>query len=115
MTIYLGTKSHLLRTGAFFSSLLGALGFAHSALAQTTGVVRGYVFEKSTQLPLEQAVVKTTPNAGTTLTNKDGYFQLNQLPYGDYTLEVSMIGYQKITRKVTIRAGKVPSETFYLN
>jgi hypothetical protein len=115
MTIYLGTKSHLLRTGAFFLFLLGALGFAHSALAQTTGVVRGYVFEKSTQLPLEQAVVKTTPNAGTTLTNKDGYFQLNQLPYGDYTLEVSMIGYQKITRKVTIRAGKVPSETFYLN
>jgi hypothetical protein len=83
--------------------------------AQTTGVVRGYVFEKSTQLPLEGVSVNVLPKGGLVSTNKEGYFQVNQLPFGDYTLEVQLFGYRKAARKVVLRAGKVPSETFYLD
>lgn len=109
-----GTRNSSLR-GLIWGALLGFLAaFGMPAAAQTTGIIRGYVFEKSTQLPLEGVAVKALPQGGTALTNKDGYFQINQVPFGEYTLEVQLISYQKQTRKVTLRAGKIPSETFYL-
>jgi outer membrane receptor for ferrienterochelin and colicins len=85
-----------------FRKLLFLLLFSsiiHAAWAQK-GTISGQL--KSNDIPVEFANVGLL---GTTLgdvSKEDGSFQINDLAYGDYTLVVSMIGYERIKRKVSL-------------
>jgi outer membrane receptor protein involved in Fe transport len=63
-----------------------------------TGKISGTVLDKETNLPIESAVVKLDKGKDSTLitgaeSNSSGKFVLDNVPFGFYTLRISMVGY----------------------
>jgi len=89
-------------------------GGNHAAMAQETGAIRGFVYEKSTGEPVLFAnVVLSGTGIGTT-TNTDGFFTLNKVPVGEYELMVTFIGYQTSTQDISLKKGDLLTEKIYL-
>ncbi len=90
-----------------------SLLFGVFAYAQT-GSISGTVTDAATGEPLmgTNIVVRGT-NTGAT-TNENGYYSLNLEPE-DYTIDVFFIGYETITRDITIAAGEQMQMDFSLN
>ena len=57
--------------------------------------------------PLVSASVTLNPGHHGVATNEKGYFTFGNIPPGEYTLEVSSIGYKKIVRKVSVTGAPV--------
>lgn len=93
----------------FFLSLLILNLFPLSAQKSGPGSVSGVIIEKSSSVPLEFATViirntnDTTQTQGT-VTGKKGEFTFNNLAFGEYRLNYSFIGFEK-----------VESQTFSIN
>ncbi|WP_167855708.1 TonB-dependent receptor [Hymenobacter fodinae] len=79
-----------------------------SALAQSSGTIRGTVRDQKTQEPIIGAsvgVVGTTIGASTDL---DGTFSLSKVPVGTHTLRISSVSYEaKNVPGLQVEAGKV--------
>ena len=58
------------------------------------GIVKGRVLDADSQLPLIGAniIIKST-NIGS-VSDEEGYFTINQIPMGDYTVTISFMGYK---------------------
>lgn len=81
---------------------------------QTDANIYGHVLDKRTKEHLPYVTVKLQ---GTTIgitTDATGHYFLRNLPVGNFTLEVSMIGFSTITRDVNIEAGKTLEVDFEL-
>ena len=82
------------------------LGMAAPAHAQQEYEARGAVADTSgTGLPNAMVVALTREDSTLvkyTLSNRDGNFSLNELPAGDYILQVTLIGYQTVRRDFTV-------------
>jgi len=77
-------------------------------LAQESGSISGIVTEKGTNTPIINAVI-TVLNANDSVkvsaaeTDVTGSFKFESLPFGDYRLEVTMIGYNSaVVRGITL-------------
>ena len=73
---------------------------------QTDANIFGHVLDKNTKEHLPYVTIKLQ---GTTIgitTDATGHYFLRNLPTGEFTLEVSMIGFITVTTDVTIEAGK---------
>ena len=80
-----------------------------SALAQ--GEVKGKVRDKKTDEALGYVNVTVTPKGATKLlkgaiTDENGSFHLTDLPEGQYTLNVSFVGYRELTRQFSVTRQK---------
>lgn len=78
-----------------------------AATAMAQGAVRGRVFDKKSDEPVAYATVKvagtaTSQMAGGGMTDEDGRFSIGDLPYGDYSLTVSIVGYRDIVRRFSL-------------
>ncbi|MUP44575.1 TonB-dependent receptor [Gramella sp. BOM4] len=84
-------------------TMLGLL-FSVFAFAQT-GTLSGTVIDAATGEPLlgTNIIVRGT-NTGAT-TNENGYYELD-LEAGDYTIDIYFIGYETLTRDITMAAGE---------
>ncbi|QEH43217.1 TonB-dependent receptor [Chitinophaga sp. XS-30] len=82
---------------------------------QGTGLVTGHVMDKNQQLSLPGATLKLKPGNHYTVSNQQGKFEFLGVPAGSYTLEITYIGYEKITQEVTVQAGKNTSVNLQLN
>lgn len=80
--------------------LLLFCGLMHSAWAQK-GTISGQL--KSNNIPVAYANVGLLGTTFGDVSNTEGGFKIN-VPYGDYTLVVSMVGYEGIERKVSLSA-----------
>ena len=72
------------------------------------GVVRGTIVDAKTgeALPFVAVVLKRNGKMVTaTSTDFDGIFVINKIPAGEYELEVSYVGYERLNQRVTIGAG----------
>jgi outer membrane receptor protein involved in Fe transport len=74
------------------------------------GVVTGRVIDSRTGDPLEYVtvVVKKRNEASVqrgTLTDNSGSFLLDKLPYGDYDLSISFVGYGTVERNISLESG----------
>lgn len=87
----------------FFACFVAGISFFAGAQPenQATGSVSGKVLDFKTQLPVEYANVvlyrasdSSLVNGG--VTNNEGVFYLNQIPYGEYRLRASFIGYKDL-------------------
>lgn len=91
-------------------SLAGLMLLAAAALsvAQTGGAatVSGSVTNAATHAFLEGARVSLVGTPYETLTSRDGTFDLSGVPAGDYTLEVSYTGLDRVTQRVTVAPGR---------
>jgi hypothetical protein len=77
-----------------------------SVFAQKTGAIKGFVYDKENGeavLFTNVFLVNTTHGASTDV---NGFYYIDKIPEGSYTLEVSFLGYAKFQQKVTIKANR---------
>jgi len=87
--------------------LITLLGFSQNA------TIRGFVYNKSNGEPVAFSNVflkGTTTGASTDL---NGYFSLNKVTPGSYTLLVTNLEFDTISEKITIKAGEILSKKFF--
>lgn len=68
-----------------------------AALSQNNGRLSGIVVDKSTQQPLPFATVTITRINKSVATDSAGNFRITDIPLNVYTLEVSLVGYKKLS------------------
>ncbi len=79
-----------------------------------TGKVRGFVNDQETDLSIPFANVVLEGTSYGAVASDQGYFVLNDVPAGEYTLKVSFIGYKEHSEKITVRAGRIVNLKVYL-
>ena len=77
---------------------------ATHAELDSTGSIKGFIFEKASEVPLEFAtiVIKNTKDSTIVksgMTDKTGTFVFTGLPFGEYKISYSYIGFDKIEIK----------------
>ena len=101
------------------ASLLEALGFDPATPPATArevqGSVTGLVTAEGTGRPLTSAQVFLPGTGFGSLTNDTGRFLLLNIPVGEYTLRVELIGYAGISQQVTVSEGEVSTVNVQLS
>lgn len=67
------------------------------AKAQTTGKIEGRVFDAATNQPLSGAQVVVVGTGLGNITNRDGYYFINNVPAGVHDIRAQYIGYEVVT------------------
>jgi TonB-dependent receptor len=106
------------RNGAIFA-LLSATILLFSMLAggvsaQSTGSLRGYVYEGGTRRPLAGVSVSIVDTGLGGLTDADGFYQIAGISAGSYTVVASGFGFVADTATVSIGAGAPTQRDFEL-
>jgi outer membrane receptor for ferrienterochelin and colicins len=83
-------------------ALIFSFVFISLSLSAQQGSISGII--KSGDTPLEFASVGLEGTAFGSSTNAKGYYKINNIPYGTYTLQVSVIGFETQTKKVVLSA-----------
>ena len=82
-----------------------------SAICLAQGSVRGKTLDKTTNesMPFVNASVYAKGSSKLVkgaITDEDGLFHITDLPYGDYTLKLTYMGYKTLERSFTLSAQK---------
>ena len=101
---------------------LGIAGAADAA-AQATGSIRGTVVDATSLRPLSGAqVFVPSPSQGAvagtnlgTITDAQGRYLIANVPAGQHTVTVQLIGYEQGSRSVTVEGGEAASANFRIN
>lgn len=72
--------------------------------AQQASKISGYVKDNVDIITGASILLKNTKNG--TITNHLGYFEINNLSAGIYTIQVSYVGYQILTKEIKIASGQ---------
>jgi hypothetical protein len=85
------------------------------SLVGQNGIFRGFVYEKSNDVPIPFANIslKETRFGGTT--NSSGFFQINNIPPGKYTAIISFLGFKTIEKEIIIKSEGIVTEKFYMD
>ena len=94
------------------SILLFNLAVAVSALGQCT--VKGVLFDEKNgeAIPFANVVLDGTGHGCATDIN--GFFLINKVPEGKYTLKVKYVGYEEYSEEVTLVKNKIVTKTIHL-
>jgi len=90
------------------------LFFNVSHIYSQTGEIRGVVFDKTTGEALIGVSVIIQETKQGAATNLNGFFTINKIKPGTYTLRATYLGYDTTRTKITIEAKSVKSKTIYL-
>jgi len=93
------------------------LAMQHTLLfAFSTGGITGEVIDADTHQPLIGANIMLIETDLGNATNTEGKFSINNIPVGSYTISVSMIGYESVSRaNVNIYSQRQTPLKFYLH
>ena len=96
----------------FFTATLFFLT-AFVAVAQDNSI-KGFVYEESTGEPMmfTNVYLKGTTYGGST--SENGYFNINRIPDGRYTLLITSVGYDTISEVFNLSKGQVINRKYYL-
>ena len=96
----------------FFAAALFFLT-AIAAVAQDNSI-KGFVYEEATGEPMmfTNVYLKGTTYGGST--NENGYFNINRIPDGRYTLLITSVGYDTISEVFTLSKGQSINKKYYL-
>ncbi|MDO6746232.1 TonB-dependent receptor [Gilvimarinus sp. 1_MG-2023] len=83
--------------------LIGAISAIAASNAWADGQVRGQLTAELSGLPLQGSRIKLEELNVSTVTARDGRFALSGIAAGDYTLSVSYLGVETLSRQVTVR------------
>lgn len=83
------------------------------ALAQT-GTIRGFVYDKATGEPIIFTNVVLQGTTTGAATDVNGYFSISRIDPGEYTLFVTYLGYDTLTKTVNVAAGQIVTEKLFL-
>lgn len=71
--------------------------------AQDNGNLSGKIFDKSNNQPLDGVSIFLDNTTIGTTSDSSGKILINQIPFGNYTLVISKMGYKIITKKIEIK------------
>ncbi len=94
------------------SILLFNLAVAVSALGQCT--VKGVLFDEKNGEAIPFANVVLDGTAHGCATDINGFFLINKVPEGKYTLKVKYVGYEEYREEVTLVKNKIVTKTIHL-
>lgn len=97
---------------ALVPALLGMLMMGSPLQAQDTGTVRGTVSNAATDTPLASVQVSLVGTQRGSITNRQGAFELTNVPSGEYQVRVQYIGFGTQTEAITVAAGQVTEVNF---
>lgn len=100
-------SNRIIKTGVIFFL------FIFSAYAQKTGSIEGIVTDEDNYKVEDVSVLLKETNYGT-LTNSEGYYLLEDIPEGNYELEISFLGLQTIIENVSVKADEKTAVNFTL-
>ena len=89
-----------------YYTMLGVAFFAVNLWAQT-GTIRGNVYDEETGEPVLFANVRLADTQLGTNTDDNGFFSLNDVPVGSYSLIVTYLGYDSTAVQVTLAANAI--------
>ncbi len=86
---------------------------AFAAVAQDNSI-KGFVYEEATGEPMmfTNVYLKGTTYGGST--NENGYFNINRIPDGRYTLLITSVGYDTVSEVFTLSKGQTISRKYYM-
>ena len=84
------------------------------AFAQEDNSIKGFVYEESTGEPMmfTNVYLKGTTFGGST--NENGYFNINRIPDGRYTLLITSVGYDTIRETFNLSKGQSVNRKYYM-
>lgn len=85
-----------------------------STLMSDNSLVSGFVYDKETREPLPGATVLLEDTKIGTLTNKSGFFALNDIKPGKYKLIITFTGYERYIEQINIEKKSSIRGDFYL-
>lgn len=104
----------LCRVAAFVFLVSSVWGAPSQLLAQTTGTVAGRVRDAASLRPLSEAQV-FIPSLGLgNLSNTEGAFVIRNVPPGEFTVRVTILGYSAQELTATVRTGETTNLEFNL-
>jgi TonB-linked SusC/RagA family outer membrane protein len=89
------------------------LGMAPAeASAQATGTIRGTVMQVPSGQPLVAAQVSLVGTQRGTISGRDGTFQMENVPAGQYEVRAISIGFGTLTQTISVTPGQVTTVNF---
>ena len=103
--------NHCLKS-LILTALFLFIGFV--AFAQEDNSIKGFVYEESTGEPMmfTNVYLKGTTFGGST--NENGYFNINRIPDGRYTLLITSVGYDTIRESFNLSKGQSINRKYYM-
>mgnify|MGYP003635531384 CR=1 FL=1 len=98
-----------------FTLLLLSILFVSTAIAQNTGVVRGFVYDGGSGEPV---IFTNVFLQGTTIgatTDDNGFFSISKTPVGKYTVICTALGYDTARAEVNITSKKIVNIKLVIN
>ncbi len=79
-----------------------------------SGVIRGFVYDNKTGEPVifTNVVLKGTSLGSTT--DQNGFYSITKIPAGDYTIQVSYLGYQTLEEAISVEDDDILTQKIYL-
>jgi len=108
-------KNRIIRNANFSIAILVLISlFSFRAVAQETGTVRGFVYDKANGEPVmfTNVIIKGTSIGSPTDVN--GFYQISNAPVGEIVLVVSNVTYVKQEIPVVVQKGKILTQNIYL-
>lgn len=104
---------HALKRIALFLPIL--LTLLHvSLLAQNTGKIKGFVYEKETGEPVLFTNVFLEGTSLGSSTDVNGYYLISNIPAGDYNLMVTYLGYDTLKVAVSVGSKELVAQNLFL-
>lgn len=99
-------------TGFLFLMLFGISSVQGQ---ESTGTVRGFVYDKSSGEPIlfTNVFLKGTTYGASTDVN--GFFSISRIPAGTYTLISTYLGYDTASVQVTVKPGGIVNQKLFIN
>ncbi len=85
-----------------------------AANAQDENSIKGFVYEESTGEPMMFTNVYLRGTTFGGATDENGYFNINRIPDGRYTLLITSVGYDTISETFNLSKGQSVSRKYYL-
>ena len=96
----------------FFTTLFVFLTM-YAAVAQDNSI-KGFVYEESTGEPMMFTNVYLRGTSFGGATNENGYFNINRIPDGRYTLLITSVGYDTIQETFNLSKGQSINRKYYM-
>ena len=95
--------------------LLFLFSIFHTTLASAQGTVKGVLFDGGNGEAVPFANVILDGTAYGCATDLSGFFLINKVPAGQYTLRVRYVGYEEYTEQITVADRRVLTVSIHLN
>ncbi|MDR2011331.1 MAG: TonB-dependent receptor [Bacteroidales bacterium] len=90
------------------------LFISYNSFAQTTGAIKGFVYDKEDGEPCAFANVSIKGTTFGAATDMNGYFTITRIPDGEYVLDITYVSYESISEPFSIINGRIFSKNFYM-